>query len=221
MATPKKPAKLTASPKKPAMRAAAQKPAPKKPADAIVSFRDAAAFDRWLAVNHDTSPAVMLRLGKKGSTDHIAQPDALDVVLCWGWIDSVRRSHDETSFLQRYGRRTRTSPWSQINVAKAEALIAAGRMKPPGLAEIERAKADGRWARAYAGAKVATVPEDFAAALAESPRARKAFEALKGANRYSFLYRIQSAKKPETRARRIADFVAMLARGEVFHPPSR
>jgi uncharacterized protein YdeI (YjbR/CyaY-like superfamily) len=196
----------------------ANEPAAKKAADAIVSFADAAAFDRWLAKNHDTSPAVMVRLAKKGNADHIAQPEALDVVLCWGWIDSVRRGHDETTFLQRYGRRTRTSPWSQINVAKAEALIAAGRMKPPGLAEIERAKADGRWARAYAGAKAATVPGDFAAALASSPKAKKAFEALTGANRYAFLYRIQSAKKPETRARRIETFVAMLVRGEVFHP---
>jgi uncharacterized protein YdeI (YjbR/CyaY-like superfamily) len=198
-----------------------KKTAAKPKPDAILSFDDAAGFDRWLREHHATSPGVMVRMGKKGHPPFVTHQAALDAALRWGWIDSVRRAYDATSFVQRFSRRTSKSPWSRINVAKVEAMIAEGRMMPPGQAEIDRAKADGRWDRAYASPKNATVPDDFAAALAKSPRAKRAFEAVNAQNRFSFLYRIESAKKPETRARRIADFVAMLARGELLHPSKR
>jgi uncharacterized protein YdeI (YjbR/CyaY-like superfamily) len=187
----------------------------------ILTFESADDFDRWLATHHASSPAVMVRMGRKGHPPFVAHQAALDAALCWGWIDSVRRSYDATSFLQRFSRRTAKSPWSQVNVAKVEALVAAGRMTPAGQAEIDRAKADGRWQRAYASSKNATVPADFAKALARSAKARAAFETCNAQNRFAFLYRIGSAKKPETRARRIADFTAMLAKGELLHPPRK
>ena len=139
-------------------------PAKPKPPDEILSFDDAAAFDRWLREHHATSPGVMVHMGKKGHPPFVTHEAALDAALRWGWIDSVRRSHDATSFVQRFSRRTSKSPWSQVNVGKVEAMIAEGRMMPPGQAEIDRAKADGRWDRAYASPKNATVPDDFAAA---------------------------------------------------------
>ena len=144
--------------------------------------------------------------------------EALDVALAWGWIDSQKLPLDDNAWIQRFTPRTKQSPWSKINRAKAEALIAAGTMEPPGLAEVERAKRDGRWQRAYDGSRSSEVPADLAAALARNGRARVFFETLDRANRYAILYRVQTARKPGTRAERIARFVAMCARHETLHP---
>jgi len=159
-----------------------------------------------------------LRLAK-GKRGALTYAQALEVALAWGWIDGQKRALDASAWLQRFTPRAARSPWSKINRAKAEALIAAGNMRPAGLREVERAKRDGRWERAYDGARTAGVPADLAAALARAPRARRFFDALDAANRYAILYRVQTAKKPETRAERIARFVAMCARGETIHPP--
>jgi uncharacterized protein YdeI (YjbR/CyaY-like superfamily) len=191
---------------------------PSKAVDPIVEFESAAAFERWLAKNHATSPAVMVRIGKKGHPPRLAITDALDVALCWGWIDSVRRSESDTTYLQRYGRRTKTSPWSKINVGKVEALIAAGRMQPPGQREIDAAKADGRWERAYDGARTITVPDDLRAALDAEPAAARLFERLDATNRYAILFRLHKMKTPEGRKRRIQGDIERLARGVVAYP---
>lgn len=197
---------------------------PKRPkpvdAPAPVSFATADAWSAWLAAHHASSPGIWLRLGKKGTgARSIGYVEALDVALVWGWIDGQKKSLDDTHWLQRFTPRRAQSPWSKINRAKAEALIASGAMQPSGLHEVERAKRDGRWERAYDGAATATVPADLAAALAERPGARAFFDTLDSANRFALLYRVQSAKKPETRAQRIARFVEMCARGETIHPP--
>ncbi len=156
-----------------------------------------------------------LKIAKKGTGYvSITYAEALDVALCWGWIDSVKNACDDAWWLQKFTPRGPRSIWSKINRAKALALAASGAMKPPGHTEIERAKKDGRWEAAYEGAKNATVPDDFAAALAKSPSAAKFFAALDGASRYAILFRIHNVKRTETRARKIAAFVQMLARGE-------
>lgn len=192
-------------------------PDPKK----IKSFRTAAAFETWLARNHARETELWLKIHKKDSgLLTVTYAQALDVALCWGWIDSQKRSLDATAFLQRFGRRTRSSPWSKINQGKVRELIASRRIREPGLAEVARAKADGRWERAYDGARTATVPPDLAATLAKNRAARTHFEGLDSANRYAILFRVQTAKKPETRADRIVALVAMCARGESLHPPS-
>jgi uncharacterized protein YdeI (YjbR/CyaY-like superfamily) len=183
-----------------------------------LAFASADEWNTWLASHHARPMPAWLRLAKKGAVKSLTYSEALDVALMWGWIDSQKRKHDEHAFAQRFSPRTAKSPWSKINCAKAEALISAGKMKPPGLREVERAKADGRWDRAYAGQKTSTVPDDFAAALTRNARARKFFEALDATNRYAILYRLQAAGKPQTRADRITRFVAMCARGETFHP---
>ncbi len=144
--------------------------------------------------------------------------EALEVALAWGWIDAQKRAHDDSWWLQRFTPRGPRSMWSKINREKALALIAAGEMKPPGMAEVERARRDGRWDSAYDSPSRASVPDDLAAALAASPRARAFFATLDSANRYAVLYRVQTARKAETRARRIAQLVAMLARHEKLHP---
>lgn len=181
---------------------------------------DAAAFRDWLESNTDDSDGVWLVLAKKNTTDptSLTYAQALEEALCQGWIDGQKRSRDATTFVQRFTPRRRTSRWSKRNVELAEGLIADGRMRPSGLVEIERAKADGRWAAAYSGQAAATVPADLAAALAANAAAATAFSSLNGANRYSVLHRIEAAKRPETRARRIDQFVEMLARGETIHP---
>jgi uncharacterized protein YdeI (YjbR/CyaY-like superfamily) len=184
----------------------------------VLAFARAADWHAWLAEHHGRSDAVMLRIGK-GVQKTITYVEAIEVALAWGWIDSRKQSLDDGAWLQRFSPRTAKSPWSKINRTKAETLIAAGKMEPPGLAEVERAKRDGRWARAYDGARTSTVPPDLAAAFARNARARAFFETLDGANRYAILYRVQTAKKPQTRAERIARFVAMCARKETIHPP--
>jgi uncharacterized protein YdeI (YjbR/CyaY-like superfamily) len=190
----------------------------RKKAEPLLAVSSASEWHEWLASRHGSADGVLLRIAKKGAKKTITYAEALDVALAWGWIDSQKRPLDDTAWIQRFTPRTRQSPWSKINRAKAEALIVAGVMEPPGLAEVERAKSDGRWARAYDGGRTSEVPADLAAALARNGRARVFFKTLDRANRYAILYRVQTAKKPETRADRIARFVAMCARHETLHP---
>jgi uncharacterized protein YdeI (YjbR/CyaY-like superfamily) len=154
---------------------------------------------------------------KDSGIPSIDWPQAVEVALCFGWIDGQRRAHDETYFLQRFTPRRAKSGWSKINREKTEQLIAEGRMCAAGHSEIERAKADGRWDAAYAGARTSTVPDDLQSELDANPAAAEFFKTLSSQNRYSILYRIEQAKKPETRARRIAKFVEMLRNGETLH----
>jgi len=147
----------------------------------------------------------------------VAFPEALETAICWGWIDNQRLPLDETFYLQRFSRRKPKSGWSKINTEKAEALIALGRMQPPGMREVEAAKADGRWAAAYQGQKSAAPPEDFMAELEKNPEATAFYGTLNSVNRYAIYYRLQSAKRPETRRARIEKFVQMLAEGRKFY----
>jgi uncharacterized protein YdeI (YjbR/CyaY-like superfamily) len=189
-----------------------------KDGDSILELRSVAAWNAWLRANHDRSAGVLLRIPKKGASDStLTYAAALEAALAWGWIDGQKRALDDAAWLQRFTRRTRRSPWSKINRAKAEALIASGQMQEPGLAEVDRAKRDGRWERAYDGARTSTVPDDLAEALDGNPRARAFFETLDAANRYAILYRVTTAKLPETRANRIATFVAMCAAHQTLH----
>jgi len=181
-------------------------------------FATARAFADWLAEHHATTDGIWVRFAKKGSgVASATYLEVLEEALCWGWIDGQARRIDDVWYVQKFTPRRARSIWSKINCARVTALIEAGRMKPAGLAEIERAKKDGRWERAYDSPSNAAVPEDLAAALARNKRASAFFAELDSRNRYAILHRIQTAKKPETRARRIADFVAMLARRERIH----
>jgi len=176
-------------------------------------------FRAWLREHHDTSAGIWMQLAKKGAgRTSITYDEAVEVALTFGWIDGQARPGDGTYYLQGFTRRRPQSPWSRRNRDRVEALIAAGAMEPGGLAEVERARADGRWDRAYDGPRTATPPADLLEALAARPAAREAFETLDRTNRYAILYRIQDAKRPETRARRIAKFVDMLERGEKLYP---
>jgi uncharacterized protein YdeI (YjbR/CyaY-like superfamily) len=186
-----------------------------------LDFPDAAAWDAWLADHAETSGGVWLRIGKKGAgATLIGIQDSGDVAICHGWIDSRRRSLDGASFLQRYSPRRPGSPWSLVNVRRAEALIAAGRMRPGGLREIEAARADGRWEAAYAPQRDFAVPEDFAAALDRDARARRAFDGLRKTDRYAILLPILKAARTETRAARIEQAIAKLA-PDLHSTPSR
>jgi uncharacterized protein YdeI (YjbR/CyaY-like superfamily) len=188
----------------------------------VLSFATPSAWSGWLAAHHATSRGVWLKIAKtRASSASITYAQAIEAALAWGWIDGQKGKLDDAWWLQRFTRRSSKSPWSKINRAKAEALIAKGSMEPPGLAEVERAKCDGRWERAYDGAGSSSVPADLAAAFARNARALAFFETLDGANRYAVLYRVQSAKKPETRAERITRFVAMCARHETIHAKRR
>ena len=185
----------------------------------IVAFDSADAFEAWLADRHATSAGIWLKLRKKGAgVVALDYSQALDVALCYGWIDGQKRTFDDQHCLQRFTPRRPASRWSTINRDRVGVLIEQGRMRPAGLAEVERAKAGGRWQAAYDGVRASTVPDDLAAALAADPAAAQFFEALDRQNRFAILYRIQDAKKPETRARRIETFVAMLAEGKKLHP---
>jgi uncharacterized protein YdeI (YjbR/CyaY-like superfamily) len=184
----------------------------------ILLFRDQAAFEGWISTEGPSCKGAWLRLSTKGSgLTSLARAEAIDVALCHGWIDGQIDKYDDESWIVRFTPRKRGSKWSELNRARALALIEAGRMRPNGLAEIEAAQADGRWAAAYAPASRAEVPADLQAELDRSPAAAAFFATLTGANRYAILYRIGAAKKPETRARRIAQFVSMLERGETVH----
>lgn len=189
-----------------------------KAEEPLLEVSSPAEWSEWLKKNHARSRGVLLRIAKKGAKRTISYAEALDVALAWGWIDSQKRALDANAWLQRFSPRKVDSPWSKINRAKAEALIAAGAMQAPGLAEVERAKRDGRWERAYDGARSSSVPADLADALARNAKAKSFFETLDSANRYAILYRVQTAKRPETRAERIERFVGMCARHETLHP---
>ena len=185
----------------------------------IALFPDAGAWADWLEQHHASSPGVWLRLAKKrGALVSLSYAEALDAALCHGWIDGQKRSHDADSWLQKFTPRGARSVWSRVNVAKVEALEASGRMRAAGRAAVEAARRDGRWARAYDSPARAEVPDDFRAALTAHPDAERFFATLSRANRYALLYRVQTAMRPETRARRIAEFVAMLGRRETIHP---
>ncbi|HEY7691969.1 MAG TPA: YdeI/OmpD-associated family protein [Gaiellaceae bacterium] len=185
--------------------------------------RDAGSWRGWLAEHDAETGGVWLVLAKKGVTEptSVTYDEALEEALCHGWIDGQVRRRDEATYFQRFTPRRRRSPWSQRNVGFAERLVAEGRMQAAGAAEIERAKADGRWQAAYAGPAGAQVPSDLAEALAALPRAKAMFEILTSQNRYAVIYRISAAKRADTRARRVEQFVAMLARGETVYPQSR
>lgn len=182
--------------------------------------RDAAAWRTWLAENVDERAGVWLVLAKKGTTDptSLSYAAALEEALCHGWIDGQARRRDEGTFVQRFTPRRRRSMWSQRNVGIVERLTAEGRMHPQGLSEVARAKADGRWEVAYAGPATAEIPADLTEALAARPEAQAMFENLTSQNRFAMLHRLGAAKRPETRARRIEQYVDMLARGETFYP---
>ncbi len=197
---------------------AADRMAPQNEGEPILAPSSATQWEAWIRANHASSKGVLLRIPKKNSENTLTYAAALDAALCWGWIDSQKRALDDTAWLQRFTPRTPKSPWSKINRSKAEALIASGRMQAPGLAEVERAKRDGRWARAYDSAKTSTAPNDLAEAFERNRRARAFFETLDAANRYAILYRVTTAKRPETRAQRIATFVAMCSAHETLHP---
>jgi uncharacterized protein YdeI (YjbR/CyaY-like superfamily) len=185
----------------------------------VISFGSQEAWEAWLAEHHASSSGVWLKIAKKGSgIDSVSYPEALDVALRYGWIDGQRDRFDDDYFLQRFTPRRPRSKWSKRNRDRATELIERGEMKPAGLREVERAKADGRWEAAYEGQRTATVPDDLRQALEENDRAREFFSTLDSANRYAILYRIQEARKPETRARRIEKYVAMLSERKKLHP---
>jgi uncharacterized protein YdeI (YjbR/CyaY-like superfamily) len=184
----------------------------------IISFRSPAELRKWLAANHDTSDGIWLRIFKKNSeTLSITYAEALDEALCFGWIDGQKKPNDEFSWLQKFTRRRAKSGWSKINTGHAERLMRAGKMRAAGRAEIEAAKKDGRWNAAYDSPRNATFPEEFLKALRRDPKAQAFFESLNKANRYAICYRLQTAKKAETRQRRMEMILGMLARGEAFH----
>ena len=195
-----------------------------------MAFPTAAEWHAWLAEHHASASGVWLKIAKKAasagtpssggtrpSEGTLSYAEALDEALCFGWIDAQKRGLDDDYWLQRFTPRKRGSRWSKINTQKAETLIAACRMQPAGLAEVESARTDGRWAAAYAGSRNITVPDDLAVALAANPAAAEFFETLNSANRYAILYRIGTVKRPETRARKIAQYVQMLAEHQTLH----
>jgi uncharacterized protein YdeI (YjbR/CyaY-like superfamily) len=188
----------------------------------IQSFPSEKAFEAWLRANHARETEIWLRIYKKGTgKSTVTAAQALDVALCWGWIDGIRKGFDDESFLQRYTPRRARSIWSQINRDNVARLTAAGRMMPPGQRQVDAAKADGRWDAAYApirAATGATIPDDLRAAIEANPRARKTFETLGRLNLFALAFRTNNMKTPAGRARKIASLVAMLARGETIAP---
>jgi uncharacterized protein YdeI (YjbR/CyaY-like superfamily) len=184
---------------------------------------NARAWRDWLERNHVDQAGVMLVLAKKGTTSptSLTYDQALEEAICFGWIDGQVRRRDEQTYLQRFTPRRARSRWSKRNTTLAERLISENRMQASGIAEVERAKSDGRWEAAYAGPATSSVPDDLATALAAEPKAQTMFGQLTSQNRYSILHRIEAVKRPETRARKIAEFVAMLARGETVNPQTR
>ncbi len=184
----------------------------------IIAFESQPAWEEWLAQNYDSASGLWLKLAKQASgIASVTYSEAVDVALCYGWIDSQKAGFDDDYWLQRFTPRSAKSKWSENNRKRVAELIEQGRMKPAGLREIERAQEDGRWERAYASQSNMTVPEDFQKELDQNPQAREFFDGLNSANRYAILYRIHDAKKPETRARRIEKFIAMLNAGEKLY----
>lgn len=184
-----------------------------------VTFPSQAAWESWLELHGSSAPGIWLRLARKGAKkETVSYAEALESALCFGWIDSQKQAESEHYWCQRFTPRSARSVWSKINKEKAEALITAGRMRPAGMREIDLAKQDGRWEAAYASAATSTIPTDLKQALEENKKAKAFFETLNSQNRYAILFRIQNVKKAETRAKKIAQFIAMLAKGEKLHP---
>jgi uncharacterized protein YdeI (YjbR/CyaY-like superfamily) len=187
--------------------------------DAVREFTDQAALEAWFVKHHARAPELWLKLHKKGSgLPSVTYAEALDVALCWGWIDATKKSFDDRSFLQRFTPRGKTSIWSTRNQEHVARLSKAGRMQPSGQAEIDRAKADGRWARAYGGSKTMEFPADLRAAIEAEPEALALFGQLNAQNRFALAFRVHNMKTPAGRAKKIAGFVEMLKRGETIHP---
>ncbi len=187
--------------------------------DRKVTFATQEDWEAWLGSNGEVVTAVWLRIAKKSAEQPtITYAQALEGALCYGWIDGQKQKEGEHYWLQRFTPRTARSIWSKINKANAEALMLAGRMRPTGIREINRAKQDGRWEAAYSSASASTVPDDFQRALDSNPSAKQFFATLNSQNRYAVLFRIQNVKRAETRARKIAQFIEMLNRGEKIHP---
>jgi uncharacterized protein YdeI (YjbR/CyaY-like superfamily) len=190
--------------------------------DKVHELKDAESFYRWLGKHHDKQDEVWIRIFKVGSgLKSITPKEAIDVALCWGWIDAIRKSLDETSYLQRYTRRRRKSTWSKINVDNVARLIKEGRMTEHGLREVEAAKADGRWERAYASGKDMKIPDDLQAAIDAEPKAKAMLAKLSAQNRYALAFRLHNIKTDAGRKRNIEAFVEMLERGETIHPQGR
>ncbi len=184
----------------------------------IVLFADRAAFEDWLEENAAESEGIWLKIAKKGApVPSVTYIEAVELGLCFGWIDSQKRGFDETHFLQRFTPRRPRGRWSKINREKAEALAKEGALRPAGAAEVEAAKADGRWEESYEGSRTAKVPDDLQAELDANPKAAAFFADLDSANRYAIIWRLGEAKKPETRARRLTKFLTMLENGEKLH----
>ena len=185
----------------------------------VLAFRSAVEWEDWLDAEHERSAGVWLKIAKRNAAiPTVSYVEALDAALCFGWIDGQKRALDEDYWLQRFTPRKPGSRWSKINTEKAGALIAAGLMRQGGLREVELAKSDGRWDQAYSGQRTITVPDDLRAALDASPLAAEFFETISSVNRYAILYRIGTVKRPETRARKIAHYVQMLAERKTLHP---
>ncbi|HEV7455028.1 MAG TPA: YdeI/OmpD-associated family protein [Candidatus Saccharimonadales bacterium] len=184
----------------------------------IISFANVRQWAAWLAKHYEVQAGVWIKIAKKSTgIPTVSHLEALDEALCYGWIDGQSKPYDETYYLQKFTPRRPASLWSKINIGKVETLLAAGRMQPAGQAAIDAAKADGRWDRAYQPQSDATVPDDFATALERSPKAKAFFETLNKANRYSFIWRVVTAKKAETRQARIAKLITMLEEEKQFH----
>jgi uncharacterized protein YdeI (YjbR/CyaY-like superfamily) len=185
----------------------------------IIPFASRDEWREWLEEQHATSDGLWLKIAKKGSgVDTVSYAEALEVALCYGWIDGQKASFDDHNWLQRFTPRRPKSKWSKVNRKKATELIERGEMKPAGLREVERAKADGRWNSAYDAQSTATVPDDLRRELEKNDKAQEFFSKLGSRNRYAILYQIQDAKRPETRARRIAKYMAMLAEQKKPYP---
>jgi uncharacterized protein YdeI (YjbR/CyaY-like superfamily) len=183
-----------------------------QPPLAIVELSDQRAWEQWLQENHESSPGVWLKIAKKGAPRAtVSYAEAVESGLCFGWIDGQKQAHDEWFYLQRFTRRGPRSKWSQINRDSVTELFARGRLRPAGIAEMQRAQADGRWEAAYPSQRAATVSEDFQLALDAHPEAKAFFETLTGSNRYAFLYRLHNVKRPEARAKRIAEYITLLS----------
>jgi uncharacterized protein YdeI (YjbR/CyaY-like superfamily) len=185
----------------------------------VRAFGSAAEWQAWLEAEHATSDGIWLKIGKRAATEpSVSYAEALEVALCFGWIDGQKRSLDADYWLQRFTPRRAGGRWSKINTAKADALIAAGRMRPAGQREVDAARGDGRWDTAYDGQRASTVPDDLRQALDLNPAAAEFFTSISSVNRYAIIYRIGSVKRAETRARKIAEYVQMLAEHKTIHP---
>ena len=185
----------------------------------VIAFASPPEWEAWLEANHATSKGLWLKIAKKGAgVETVTYDQALEVALCYGWIDGQKNTFDDRFWLQRFTPRGPRSKWSRVNRDKASELLRQGKLKPAGVAEVERAQRDGRWEAAYESQSSSTVPDDLRAALDQHPKAKAFFDTLDRANRYAILYRLGDAKRPETRARRLAQYVAMLEEGRKLHP---